>query len=236
MSSDYNYDQQYGSSLSLLDYILKYQIAEIKPKQIVDFGAGGGKNGRLIREVLGSACRIVAVEGCQSTAQMLTEKGPYDEVKHDLLQRWHTKNSQRYDLAIYGDVLEHLTPKEIKQVMESSLKYFSHIVVVAPLHDIFQEAAYGNPLEVHRSYITSGFFNRYNPIEKHVATTAGYLIMNVHILSEMRRNILPSGRLKGLFHIFMLAFQPLGLARPFVNFLKRYFIGYKYLIRDGRKL
>ena len=46
----------YGTSASLCDYVLIHQLAEMQPSHIVDFGAGGGKNGRL-EPVLGIATR-----------------------------------------------------------------------------------------------------------------------------------------------------------------------------------
>lgn len=226
-------DQQYGSSSSLLDFVLKNQLAEIKPNKVVDFGAGGGKNGRLIRGILSDKCRIVAVEGSERTVQMLLSiKGLYDEVQHDLLQEWTRKNTTSHNVAIFGDVLEHLSAKEIHQVIDRSLKYFEQIIIVAPLHDIFQEAAYDNPLEVHRSYITSNFFDKYGPIEKHIITSPDYTIMNVRIVSGAQRTGLTKNIFGTIFHYCMIILQPFGLARPFVNFLKRFFLKYKYLIRN----
>jgi 2-polyprenyl-3-methyl-5-hydroxy-6-metoxy-1,4-benzoquinol methylase len=119
MSNVENVVERYGSSCTFLDYVVRHQVSEMKPNSVVDFGAGAGKNGKLIREVLGSACTIVAVEGYPQTARTLSESGPYDEVTCELLQGWHANSTQHYDLAVYGDVLEHLTPKEIRQVMDS---------------------------------------------------------------------------------------------------------------------
>jgi hypothetical protein len=39
--------RRYGTSQTVLDYVLKDQIARFRPTSVVDFGAGGGKNGRL---------------------------------------------------------------------------------------------------------------------------------------------------------------------------------------------
>jgi|WetSurMetagenome_2_1015567.scaffolds.fasta_scaffold436381_3 hypothetical protein len=49
MSENYAVEQQYGSSVPLCDFVLKYQLEELQPLQIVDFGAGGGKNGTIAR-------------------------------------------------------------------------------------------------------------------------------------------------------------------------------------------
>ena len=52
---------------------------------MVDFGAGGGKNCRLVREVMGTQCRVTAVEGYEPTVQTLIEQGDYDTVRHSLI-------------------------------------------------------------------------------------------------------------------------------------------------------
>ncbi len=222
MSNEEAKPKKYGSSATLLDYVLKQQVADIGPKEIVDFGAGGGKNGRLMREVLGNDCKLVAVEGYEKTAQMLGEQGIYDEVRHDLLQKWLEENSEHRDLAIFGDVLEHLTHKQIYRVLDDSLKSFDHVIVVAPLHDLFQDASYGNTLEIHRTYITSRFFDRYNPIEKHIAKSLNksekWTIMNVRLSSKRQEKTMRRRFLESVYHYSILALQPVGLARPFHKF------------------
>ena len=225
-------DQQYGSSASLLDYVFKHQVEGIKPKSVVDFGAGGGKNGRLIREMIGKSCRIIAVEGCERTVEMLSEKGLYDDVQHELLQTWIQRNSQHYELAVFGDVLEHIAPNGIHRAIEKCCSQFDHIIIVAPLHEIFQEEVYGNALELHLTYLTDRFFDRYTPVEKHIAHGADWTIMNVHIVSKPRVDPLYRRVSWAVFHRCVLLLQPLGLARPFVSLLKRFCHRYKWLLRD----
>jgi hypothetical protein len=233
VSENSSVGQQYGSSSSLGDYILKHQLEELRPLNIVDFGAGGGKNGRMARQILPQAVKLIAVEGCEKTAQMLSAEGPYDEVSCSLIQEWVFNDLNIYDLAIFGDVLEHLKPKEIHAVIGQCISKFKHIVVICPLHEIFQEDAYGNALEVHQTYITTNFFDRYNWVEKHVVKGKGWSKMNVHILSEFKLAEPIWRRLSWVvFHRVMLVLQPLGLARPFVNVLKRYFLKYKWLLRS----
>ncbi len=232
MSYQDTVEQQFGSSVSYCDYILAQQLEVLRPTHIVDFGAGGGKNGRIAREVLQSDVRLVAVEGSEKTASMLRNEGPYDEVHHALLQDWVRKDSQMYDVAIFGDVLEHLKPTEIHAVIRQCHRTFRHIIIICPLHDIFQEETYGNPLEIHQTYITSNFFDRYNWGEKHIIKGSYWTIMYVHIdtapkpAESMRRKLS-----QNIFHGSMVVLQPLGLARPLVNVLKRYFLKYKKLLR-----
>jgi hypothetical protein len=197
----------------------------------VDFGAGGGKNGRLVRSVAGARCTLVAVEGFTPTARMLRERGIYDRVDTALIQDWLARNTGSYSLAIFGDVLEHLTPRQIHRSIRRCLMTFDQIIIVVPLHDIYQDSVYGNSLEIHRAYLTSGFFDRYKPVEKHIIETREYTMMNV-LLSKDRRERRAYQRVaRKAFHIAMLTLQPFGLARPFVDLLKRSAGRFKWLIR-----
>jgi hypothetical protein len=222
----------YGISSSQADFILRHQIAESKPDQIVDFGAGAGKNGRIAREILGKDVKLMAVEGYKKTADMLSELTLYDEVHHCLIQNWIDNNIDKYDFAIFGDVLEHLTHKEIHNVIRQSLKVFDRIIIICPLHDVLQENLYNNPLEVHKSYITSSFFDKYNLLEKHIIRGSEWTIMNVVIVPNNKCVPLYRKLSLFLFHKCMIVLQPIGLALPFVNFLRHTMIRFKWLLKD----
>ena len=214
-------EQEFGSSANNCDYILKRQIEKLTPKTIVDFGPGAGKIGEIIRDTLHYDYTITGVEGCAKTASMLAECGLYDKVHHCLIQDWIRHNSSHYDLAIFGDVLEHLSHKELRRVVKKSLQLFDHVIIHVPLHAILQDDAYGNPLEIHRSYITERFFDRYRPTQKHIVTD-GYTIMNVMIQSRRKQELLLSSLCISLFHLLMVSLQPLGLARHFIDLVRPY--------------
>jgi NADPH:quinone reductase-like Zn-dependent oxidoreductase len=231
--SDKDYvEYHYGTSSSLCDYILEHQLQEIKPQQIVDFGAGAGKVGKIARQILDKHVRLIAVEGSDKTAQMLSCQNLYDEVCHTLIQEWDFNDVMKYDLAIFGDVLEHLTSKEIHIIIKQCIKKFKHIIVICPLHDIFKDEAPGNPLEIHNTYMVSNFFDHYNPIEKHIVRSKEWTIMNVYIRAMEESVPIYRSLSWFVFHKAMLILQPFGLARPFVNVLKRYARKYKWLLRD----
>ncbi len=223
--------KQYGSSVVICDYIVKHQLKVLKPSEVVDFGAGGGKNGQLVREVLGRNCQLTAVEGFTNSAKMLAEQKVYDRVDTALLQEWAEQDTGLNSVAILGDVIEHLTPPEIHRFMRKCLNKFGYIIVVCPLHDIFQDEVYGNPLEVHRSYITARFFDRYRPIEKHIIEGESYTMMNLLIASKTKSKPIYHQVAWRTFHMTMLVLQPLGLARPCVVLLKRFAQKYKGLLR-----
>lgn len=223
--------EQAGASTWVCDYVVRQQLAALRPSEVVDFGAGAGKNGVIVRSVLGSGCKLIAVEGFERSANMLREQGIYDRVDASLLQEWLVRDSGRYSLAIFGDVIEHLTAREIHRVVAKCLERFTHVIIVVPLYDIFQDDAYGNPLEVHKAYITSGFFDRYKPVEKHIIESPQFTMMNLLLWVNRERKPLYRRILWGVFHTAMLILQPLGLARPTVDLLKRTAGRYKWLIR-----
>ena len=143
---------------------------------------------------------------------------------------WMTANRNQYDLAIFGDVLEHLTTGEIHRVMSHCLKSFKAIIIVCPLHEIFQDEAYGNPLEIHHSYITEDFFDRYDCREKHIVRSGAWIIMNVLIDAQSVPASLTNRLAWGIFHRVVMLLQPFGLARPLVSFLKKRFLKYKWIL------
>lgn len=211
---------QFGLSEYICDFALVEQLRKLKPTSVVDFGAGHGKNGEIVRKILGSACTLVAVEGFKPAADALMAGAVYDRVACSLLQDWLDTDTQTYSVAIFGDVIEHLTPREVRRCMKLCMRKFDHIIVVAPLHDIFQDGAYGNELERHKTYITAGFFDRYCPIQRHVIDGTDYTIMNVLIQTRRPKKPLAVRAVWQAFHMAMLALQPLGLARPAVDLLK----------------
>ena len=214
-------DQGYGSSSTLCDYVLRHQLQEAAPGSIVDFGAGGGKIGRLVRDTLGGTCRLEAVEGYAPAAQHLAQRGVYDRVHHALIQEWPQGHLlERYDMAIFGDAMEHLTPRQVRRVVRQCLGMFKEVVIVVPLCDLTQGPIYDNPLEIHRTYITAGFFDRYLPMETHIIHGDRWTIMNVRLSADP-----PGRRRPGVFsrayHAGVLALQFFGSAQPVTYFFRR---------------
>jgi len=223
----------HGRSATTCDYILEKQLSTIQPKSIVDFGAGAGKNGELVRKVLGKSIYIMAVEGHDITAKMLCERGLYNEIYSGLISDWLIENTNIYDLALFGDVLEHLKPRDIHKVIKECYKYFKNIIVVCPLHSIFNEDRINNPLEDHKTYITENYFNRYTPYEKHIIRDSGYTMMNVNISTERINQNTFRLFAMDIFHISMITLQPFGLAKPYAETIKKISDAIKKFIGNG---
>ena len=224
--------QQYGNSIGVLDYVFRQQASTIKPRTVVDFGAGGGKKGRLLREVLGKSARLIAIEGCAATAQMLRGQDVYDEVHCELLQTWILGAAERYDLATFGDVLEHLTPREVHRVIRQAQRQFSEIILTVPLGDVTQGEIYGNPLEVHRTCITGGFFDRYKPVEKHIAVGESWTIMNVRIAHRHSIFALRHRAVRWLLRTALRVLQWVGLEGILAGIVRKHCTRYHWVLRN----
>ncbi len=158
-----------GGSLNILDIYVEGQIKKILPKKVVDFGAGKGKYGKMLKKLLGGGgVKITAVEIFKPTVTFLKNKKIYDKIEKNNLISWLEKNRKRYDLAIFGDVLEHLNKEEIFYVLYLALKNFRNVIFTVPLKNISQGEIDGYKWEKHKAYIRENDFDGFNIVEKHV--------------------------------------------------------------------
>ncbi|MEX2215044.1 MAG: hypothetical protein WD768_12995 [Phycisphaeraceae bacterium] len=177
-----------GTSNDLMTDYVGQQIRAINPKRVVDFGAGLGKMGSICRQLMGDNAHLIAVEGCEATAGDLSASGIYNRVDFDMIEDWVLDNTDRCDLAIFGDVLEHLTRRQAIAVLNQTLTFASNVVINIPLRNLRQDGAETNVLEEHHGYFTERSFDRgFFVREKHVTSpSAGYSKMNVWITGRRR--------------------------------------------------
>ena len=170
-----------GGSLDLLDGYCREQYIRIKPQSVVDFGAGKGKHGRILRDLFPDI-RIEAVEVFEPNT--IGSEGIYDTTHLQNIVDFCETNKRFYDLAIFGDVLEHLPKEQIYYTMYFANRYFKHVVINVPLRNTDQGVVDGNVYERHLSYITESDFDIYNVIEKHIIghpSIKNYFKMNILI-------------------------------------------------------
>ena len=181
-------EYQGGGSLDCMIPFTKHEIEVLQPRRVVDFGAGKGKLGKLCRETLGDAVHLTAVEGCPKTIDILQQNGIYQTINHALIEEWVRANSVQFDLAIFGDVLEHLTRREAFQVLDRTLAFIPNIIINVPLRNLLQEPHEENPLEEHKAYFTEQCFDkRFILREKHLVTPdPGWVQMNAWIVGRKR--------------------------------------------------
>jgi hypothetical protein len=154
-----------GESRDITDAIVEGRIRQINPATIVDFGAGKGKYGKMVKNIR-RHIHTTAVEIDKKTAWYLRIHLIYNKVVRRDILGWLRKNHRIYDLAIFGDVLEHLCKDDIYAVVNLALKYFKNILIIVPVGEEKQGPIDGNVYETHLTIITEDFFERFNIIDK----------------------------------------------------------------------
>ena len=177
-----------GTSCDLVRPYVEGEVRAIGPRSVVDFGAGAGKMGTICRTLLGDQVHLTAVEGCRETVALLSESGLYNRVDHALLQDWLRSNTGTYDLAIFGDVLEHLTRRQAFAAVNDALKIAPNVIVNVPLRNLHQDAFEANPLEEHKAYLTEHCFSkRFLMREMHVVSPGpGWSQFNAWIVARKK--------------------------------------------------
>ena len=123
--------------------------------KILDVGAGGGTYYKL----LGKNYDWSAIEIWHDTAIYLSTI--YNTVyEGDVINFWYPC---KYDLVIFGDVIEHLTVENAQECIERAKKNSKAILIAIP-YDSPQGAIYGNEAEKHlQTGMTPEIFNKRYP-------------------------------------------------------------------------
>lgn len=138
----------------------------LRPRSVLDVGVGTGKMAFLLREYLDlyegdgktwPPPRLTVIEGIEAYEPYLTDlqRKLYDDIvigdAADVLPRMDTN---RYDLVLMIDVLEHFDRATAMRVIHEARRVGSHVLAVSPAGSRPQGPSYGNEYERHRLSVT----------------------------------------------------------------------------------
>lgn len=112
---------------------------------VVDFGCGAGWYGTTIRSINPSA-HLTGIEIWQPYLEKYKLAGIYDQV---IIDDARTLPFESIDLAIFGDVLEHMEKDEAKALFERIKAISKYIIVSIPAVEMPQGPVFGNKFESH---------------------------------------------------------------------------------------
>jgi SAM-dependent methyltransferase len=121
-------------------------IASVRPRTVLDVGAGYGKYGLLAREY-GGAERVDAIDANAPRFPV------YDHIYLGDLRKLESllpSEPKRYDLALFIDVIEHLEKADAWRVLDGLVDRAKQVLVTTPFGFRPQEIP-GMPFETHRS-------------------------------------------------------------------------------------
>lgn len=110
------------------------------PKRILDVGPGYGVYGRIIRQVekqkgFEPLCYIEGVELFKPNIENVNFdlKSIYDKIRHQDIRDFSKECMDKYDLIIFGDVLEHITKPEALEVWKCMKPLAKWLLVSLPI-------------------------------------------------------------------------------------------------------
>jgi hypothetical protein len=126
-------------------WLLK-KIKQIKPKNILDVGAGEGTYGEFIKSFINSNIVIDAIEVWQPYIDYFNLKSIYDNVYQKDVRVYDNFD---YDIVIFGDVLEHMSANDAIQLWNRCSKQAKYAIISIPITHMPQGAFNNNPYEIH---------------------------------------------------------------------------------------
>lgn len=112
---------------------------------VLDVGAGSGTYADALKSA-GVNVNIEAVEVWKPYIDEFDLENKYDKVyEQDIRERTDFK----YDVVIFGDILEHMTEEEALEVWGKVSKQAKNAVIAIPIIHYHQPAINGNPYEEH---------------------------------------------------------------------------------------
>jgi len=129
-------------------------VKALAPARVLDIGVGAGKIGRLVKQVVPTAT-MHGIEAEPSYAgQFEIEWKLYEKVDVGEAVKVSCRLAEsRFDLVVFGDVLEHMWKHEALSLLQFWACRSSYVVAIWPV-GYPQDAAGGVQSEIHRSEIT----------------------------------------------------------------------------------
>lgn len=146
----------------------------LPPFKVLDVGCGFGKWGFLLRDTFDVMFAqrfnkpdwILDITGIEPFEKCITpiQQGLYNRIIAKYIRECESE-LEKYDLVIFGDVIEHFDKEEGYKVLDMLFKYSNNIIVSTPYGFMPQGAWAGNEREIHRSGWKEDDFKTYNVVE-----------------------------------------------------------------------
>lgn len=120
-------------------------------KRILDIGVGSGTYINLIK-IKHNVCSDADWVGVEAWLDYIKEfklESKYNCIINQDARKLNWKALGRFDVAIAGDVLEHMTKEEACTLVDQIVKNCNTLIVSIPIVHMPQDAVNGNPYEVH---------------------------------------------------------------------------------------
>jgi glycosyltransferase involved in cell wall biosynthesis len=121
---------------------IKDLVLGVKHDKILDVGCGSGTYAKMFPD-----SHLTGIEVWRPYVDQYGLSNLYDRLIVEDARTWVFDD--QYDLAIAGDVLEHMTPKEAVDLVEKLKKFAKNVIISIPIGHYPQDEYEGNPYEKH---------------------------------------------------------------------------------------
>lgn len=120
-------------------------------KRILDIGCGAGAYAKIIKnqKKICQSAEWVAIEAWEPYVSKFELDKLYDRILLADARTIDWLEMGSFDVAIAGDVLEHMTKDDAVALVDKALDHAKTLIVSIPIWEYPQGAAHGNPFEVH---------------------------------------------------------------------------------------
>lgn len=146
-------------------WIMK-KIKEIAPKTVLDVGAGEATYWEFITSFVDKNISIDAIEVWEPYVEYFKLKEKYDQV---FIVDAREFNDYKYDLVIFGDILEHMSEEDALKLWDKCSKQAKYAVISIPIVHMPQGAYNDNPYEIHveENWDSEKVLNKFHSIVDH---------------------------------------------------------------------
>jgi predicted TPR repeat methyltransferase len=119
--------------------------------RVLDIGAGAGTYPKLIKQEhnICHTAEWVGIEAWEPYIEQFDLKILYDQVVNCDARKLDWNNLGKFDVAIAGDVLEHMTKEEAVVLVNEILENCGTLIISIPIRYMPQDDIEGNPFEIH---------------------------------------------------------------------------------------
>jgi SAM-dependent methyltransferase len=140
----------FSSRVGKLETLKWFQDNEPSITRILDIGVGSGTYAKLLKN--NNVCvntEIIGIEAWKPYIEQFALDSLYTKIINQDVRAIAWKDLGNFDVAIAGDVLEHVTKEEAIDIVEQVLDFSKTLIISIPVVHMPQDAYEGNPFEIH---------------------------------------------------------------------------------------
>lgn len=159
-------------------------ICEIKPNTVLDIGCGSGTYGKIVRQEFPDIFLLQGVEVWGPYIEQFNLSAIYTEIFVCDARHINPDLTTGFDVAIVGDVIEHMTKAEAKRLLVHLIENNKNVIISFPVLHLSQDTYEGNWFEEHIDHWTEADMDEwleyagFHVVDKHVGDVLACYLVN----------------------------------------------------------